>query len=195
MNFEDVLKLRRSSRKFTDEQITKTELDEILLAGCSAPIGSNMYKDIHMTVVQDKTILHALNAAFVKRLQDHEAVKILTGDMLKRAQDPAAILPFYGAPTVLIVSHRNQDFQPGIEYANAACVALTMHLRAVSIGLGSVLAWGVFEAMRLYPELDNSTLLRLPVGYFPLLGLVVGHPVTPTRERVLKPDRIAIDYI
>ncbi len=195
MDFEEVLKLRRSNRKFTDEQVEKAELDGILFAGNCAPIGSNLFRDLHLTVVQDKKTLHALNIAFAKRLQDREAVKIITGAMEKAARDASAILPFYGAPTVIIVSHRSQELQPGIEYANTACVAMTMHLAAVNLGLGSVLAWGVFEAMRIYPELDNSSMLRLPAGFVPLIGLMVGYPVRPPEERNLEPDRIAVDFV
>ncbi len=170
MDFDEVLKRRRSSRRFQDAQIKKAELDQILLAGCSAPVGSNLYRDLHMTVVQNKKILHALNAAFEKRLQDREAMKKIAGDMPRTARDVSAILPFYGAPTVIILSHRRQDLQPGIEYANTSCVAMAMHLAAANLGLGSVLAWGVFEAMRIFPELDNSALLGLPEGFVPLMG-------------------------
>jgi nitroreductase len=195
MDFDEVLIRRRSNRRFKDEQIKKAELDRLLLAGCSAPVGSNLYRDLHMTVVQDKKILHALNAAFGKRLQDREAVKKITGDMPRTARDAAAILPFYGAPTVIILSHRSQELQPGIEYANTACVAMAMHLAAVNLGLGSVLAWGALEAMRIYPELDNSALLGLPEGFVPLMGLMVGYPAAPPAARDLDPEKIAVDYI
>lgn len=195
MDFDEVLRRRRSNRKFTDEQINKAELDKLLLAGCSAPVGSNLYRDLHMTVVQDKQILHALHTAFGRRLRDREAMKKIAGAMPRTARDASAILPFYGAPTVIILSHRRQELQPGIEYANTACVAMTMHLAAVNLGLGSVLAWGVFEAMRLYPELDNSALLGLPAGFVPLMGLMVGYPAEPPGERDLDPKKIAVDFI
>ncbi len=165
MDFEEVLKLRRSNRKFTDEQVEKAELDGILFAGNCAPIGSNLFRDLHLTVVQDKKTLHALNIAFAKRLQDREAVKIITGAMEKQPG-----MPWQFAVLRRADRHNRVAPQPGtaagIEYANTACVAMTMHLAAVNLGLGSVLAWGVFEAMRIYPELDNSSMLRLPAGLF-----------------------------
>ncbi|MDR2356984.1 MAG: nitroreductase family protein, partial [Oscillospiraceae bacterium] len=158
MEFNEILKKRRSCRKFADAQITKAELDEILLAGINAPVGSNLCRDIHITVVQDRNVLEALCAASNKRLQDRATLRKLTEEIDSEKDTPTAV-PFYGAPTVVIVSHRTQDLQPGIEYANVTSVVQTMHLAATNIGLGSVYVWGILEAMRLFPELDNSALL------------------------------------
>jgi nitroreductase len=199
MEFDKVLKMRRSCRKFRDAEITKAELDAILLAGCSAPVGSNLYRDVHITVIQDKTVLEKLSAATVRRMQDplmREKMKKIIGEMAERAQEAApAVIPFYGAPAVIIVSHRNQDLQPGIEYANVTSIIQTMHLAATNMGLGSVFIWGILESMRIYPDLDKSALLNLPDGFSPLMGLSVGYPVKPLEERGLKQDNIAVNFI
>jgi nitroreductase len=194
MDFNEVLKKRRSCRKFGNGQIAKAELDEILLAGINSPVGSNLCRDVHITVVQDKNVLEALCAASNKRLQDRVTLKKLTEE-IDSEKDTPTMVPFYGAPAVIIVSHRKQDLQPGIEYANVTSVVHTMHLAATNIGLGSVYVWGILEAMRLFPELDNSALLNLPDGFSPLMGLMVGYPVKPPPERELKKDKIAVNYI
>jgi nitroreductase len=194
MEFIDLLKIRHSNRWFKDEQISKAELDEILLAGCAAPIGSNLYKDIHITVVRDKKVMEALNAANIKRLEDRETMRKIAAGM-EADKVVSTAVPFYGAPTVIIVSHRNQDLQPGIEYANATCVVYTMHLAAANLGLGSVFIWGILEAMRVYPELDASGRLNLPEGFSPLMGLMVGRPQKQSEARELKADKIPVNYI
>ena len=51
------------------------------------------------------------------------------------------------------------------------------------------------ESMREDPELDNSALLNLPEGFSPLLGLAVGYPAEPPRERELKMDKITVNRI
>ena len=51
-----------------------------------------------------------------------------------------------------------------------------MHLAATALGLGSVFMWGSLEAMRVIPELDNTSILNLPEGFEPLIGLAVGYP-------------------
>lgn len=110
-------------------------------------------------------------------IQDDEAVK--------RTPDP-----FYGAPAVIFVSHRKQELQPGIEYANAAGIVTAMHLAATALGLGSVYIWGVLEAMRVYPQFDHTDLLQLPEGFEPLLGLAIGHAAVQALPRPLTDTKI-----
>lgn len=87
---------------------------------------------------------------------------------------------------VLVVAHKMHDVQPGIEYTNVGCVCENMQLAATALGLGSCYLWGVFEAMRVYPELDTSSVLGLPEDYMPIMGLVVGHPAVESSEREVK---------
>jgi nitroreductase len=195
MNFFDLLKHRKSIRKFTTEEITEEELEKILFAARSAPIGSNLYKDIHLTVVRNDEVLKSLSEATVKRIQDREKVQKLMGDS-QFTPPPLSSNFFYGAPLVIFVSHRKQDIQPSIEYSNVACVTYSMHLATTDLGLGSVFIWAVLESMRKIPELDNTHLLELPEGFEPLLGLAIGHPVDKERNpREDRPDKITVNNI
>lgn len=79
----EVLKTRRSCKKYTGEQIKKEELDAILEAGTYAPTGMGKQSPI-IIAVQDKATrdkLSAMNAAVMGKDID----------------------PFYGAPTVVVV--------------------------------------------------------------------------------------------
>ena len=102
-----------------------------------------------------------------------------------------SISPFYHAPTVIFVSHRKQDLQPRIEWANAACVTLQTHLAATDLGLQSVFSWFALESMRLSPELDRTDLRSLPDGFDPLIGLSVGHGRRQRKAIELPADRIS----
>jgi len=195
MEFNKVLRERRSTRKYSSEQITKAELDEILLAGINAPIGSNLYKDIHITVIQDKDVMAKMCAAANLRLKDRAVYEKLAGEIIAGGKELPQPIPFYGAPTVIIVSHRAQTIQPGIEYANVTSVVHTMHLAATNLGLGSVYVWGILESMRLNPELDRTALLNLPDDFFPLMGLMVGYPANPLVEQDFIPEKIPVNYI
>jgi nitroreductase len=200
MNYFDLLRHRKSVRSFTDEKITGQDLSDLLLATCGAPIGSRMYKDIHLTVVQNKDVLHKLSEAAAKRWEDKAKIKEILGD-LKPGVIPGAEQairaydPFYGAPAVIFVSHRKQNIQPGIEFSNVACVAYSMHLAAVELGLGSVFMWFALESMREFHELDHSYMLNLPDGFEPLIGLAVGRPAKQSSPRELSRDQIPINYI
>jgi nitroreductase len=198
MNYLDLLRQRSSTRKFSSEQRTERELSAILLAANGAPAGSNMYKDIHLTVVQNRETLVELAQAAVRRSEDKRRIKEIVGDTELDADDEKTVKahdPFYGAPMVIFVSHKNQNIQPGIEYANVACIVFSMHLAAVELGLGSVFMWHALESMREIPELDNSHLLNLPDGFSPLLGIAIGRPTKESKARELRADKIKTDYM
>lgn len=193
-----MLRRRVSVRRFLDRQITEKELSDILLAANSAPVGSNMYRDIHLTVVRNREILNRLAQAAARRSEDRRRMKEITGDTVFDTANEKPVTftdPFYGAPTVIFASHKNQTVQPGIEYSNVACVVFSMHLAAAELGLGSVFMWHALESMREIPELDNSYLLNLPDGFSALLGLAIGYPAGTLRTRVLRTDKIETNYV
>jgi nitroreductase len=198
MDYIELLKHRVSIRKFLEDQITEQELSVILSAANGAPVGSNLYRDIHLTVVQNRDVLNKLSQAAVERSKNKKRMQEIVGDTVLEAGAEKAVAipdPFYGAPTVIFVSHKNQTIQPGIEYSNVACVVLSMHLAATELGLGSVFMWHALESMRELPELDNSYLLNLPEGFSPLLGIAIGRPANPPKTRELRIDKIKTDYI
>lgn len=194
MDYLELLSHRKSTRRFAEGQISQDELEHILTAADNTPVGSNLHGDVHLTVVQSPDVLAMLAQAAKKRWEDRAKVKRIAGDtavdVRKRDYDP-----FYGAPTVIFVSHRQQDLQPGIEYANTACVAFSMHLAATGLGLGSVLMWFALESMREIPELDNTGALGLPEGFEPLIGIALGYPVKELSARELRKGRLGVNRL
>lgn len=158
MEFEKVLQLRQSTRKYLPKQISDEHLQALLDAANRAPVGNKLYKDIRLTFVQNQEIL-------------------------------------YDSLTVIFVSHRKQELQPGIEWANVASVVNEMHLTATNMGLGSVYMWGALESMRMIPELNHTELLEIPEGFEPLIALAVGYPAEELKERSLSHEMITTNYI
>jgi nitroreductase len=195
MDFDEVLRKRRSTRAFLDEPISEGELEAVLLAGSNAPVGSNLHGDLHLTVLTDKTVMASLCQANQRRMADKAFTEKVIGEInLADDQAPQA-KPFYGAPVVIIVSHRRQDLQPGIEYANVTSLVQTMHLAATNLGLGSVYVWGILEAMRVMPELDGTAALGLPEDFEPLMGLMLGHPRRPLKDRPPTLGKIKVNRV
>lgn len=184
MEFIDLAMKRRSCRRFADAPLSEDEIEAVLEGASLAPVGSNRREDIHLTVVTSREVLDQFAVALAKRAEDRAAIREITAKVATPAS-PAGkgFDPFYGAPAVIFVSHRRQDLQPGIEFANAMSVATYLHLQACDLGLGSVFMWGALEAMRMYPEYDRTDLLRLPDGFEPLIGVAVGHELAPAPER------------
>ena len=198
MDYFELLKRRTSSRKFTDEPLTEEEIGRILEAGSYAPVGSNRYHDLHLTVVRNPEILKKLgDAARIRRSNTEEMARIINDvsnadEILTQSN---AYDPFYHAPAVVFISHKKQDLEPHIEWCNVASVALSMHLATVEMGLGSCFMWFALDSMRRLPELDRTELLQLPEDFEPLLGLAVGHIEKPLEERNIRLDRIHADTV
>ena len=86
-----VLRSRRSVRKYQTRQISDAELDAILEAGTWAPTGMNQQSPLIVAVQDEETIryMEKLNAAVIG--------------------NPDAT-PFYGAPTVVVVLADRSSF-------------------------------------------------------------------------------------
>ena len=198
VDFFDLIRIRQSVRHFKDEQISQGDLAAILLAANSAPVGSNMNRNTHLTVVQRRDVLDRLSEAAYKRYEDKVMMRKLTEALAGDIDVDAHVKnfdPFYGAPTVIFVSHKKDDPQPGIEFANSMCVAYTMHLAAADLGLGSVFMWFALESMREFPEMDNSHILEQPEGFEPLIGIAIGYPERELKTRDIRPDKFTSNYL
>ncbi len=196
MEYLDLAKMRNSCRRYTNEEVCEEDLNKIILAANSAPIGSSRYDDIHLTIVKNRKILDELAIAVQERFKDKETIAKIIGtvngpEVPTKGKDD----PFYHAPVVIFISHRKQDLQPGIEWANVSAVALSMQLEAISLGLGSCFMWGALEASRVLPKFDRTSLLNLPDDFEPLLGLAIGHPAMETKEKVLNTDKIKVNEL
>ena len=198
MDFEQVLLYRQSTRRFLPKQISEDQLEKLLNAANFAPVGSSLYRDVHLTVVQNQETLLRLCEAAWKRFSSAEKVREIAGstaDATSVREGNEKPNLFYGAPTVIFVSHRKQTLQPGIEWANVSAVATQMHLAAANLGLGSCFMWGALESMRMFPELDHTALLELPEGFEPLLALAVGYATTELKPRTAPRNPISVNRI
>ena len=130
-----VLKTRRSIRKYKTEQITDAELNAILEAGTWAPTGMGLQSPL-MVVVQD-----AETIAYLSKLNAEV--------MGKPGTDP-----FYGAPTVVIVL---ADGTVGNWLKDGSLVMGNLMNAAASIGVGS--CW-INRATEVFDKEEGKALLR-----------------------------------
>lgn len=166
--------VRHSCRAYTDAQITRDELNTLLTAAVSAPIGRALYENMHLTVIQDPAFLDKW-----------------TQELRKTANDPGAN-PLYGGKTWIVVSSRADTGE--IAFANSACMVENMCLAATDLGLGHVYIYGMIRMLESNPDFAKE--LGLPEGFRPISGIVVGYEANPqTQEREVSLDRIATNYI
>ena len=157
-NTLDVIKERRSIRKFKPEQIKEEELQAIVESGLYAPSAINK-QSWNFTVIQNQEILAELNEATknVARNLDNEA--------LKRIGENEKYNCFYYAPTVILVSGKDEERSKVMD-----CSAATqnMLIAAESLNIGSCWVELVSLAFMGPQAKELRAKLNLPEGYTPL---------------------------
>lgn len=158
-NIEDIIKNRRSARKFNDKPITDDELSAIVEAGRWAPTGGNC-QTVHFLVITNKDVLAALRlrvkeAFSVMELSDDQYISIQNS--IKLAKQGNYVYD-YNAPVLVVVSNR-RGYPNAI--ADSACALQNMMLTAESMGIGS--CW-----INQLHWLDENQLIR---DYLEPLGL------------------------
>lgn len=178
MNTLDALATRRSTRKYLPQQVEKEKIDIILKAAYAAPVGHSAYKDLHIAVVQNSELLQK------------------TAAYCGKAFGNAAYNPFYGAPTLIIVSAKPKADQQLVYIADVGCVMENMQLAATELDLGCVYLWAMLNRIPQYPELIDA--LKLPEGYQAISALALGYPETPLTPKTLADipvGKIATEFI
>ncbi len=130
----EILKNRRSVRKYTQEQVSDAHLDAILEAGLYAPSGMNTQNTI-MVAVRDKETrdqLSRMNAAVMGTEND----------------------PFYGAPCVIVVLAEPERYT---WLEDGALVMGNLMNAAYELGLGS--CW-IHRAQQMFASDEGKALLR-----------------------------------
>ncbi len=161
-----VIKERSSIRAYTDEKLTKEEINTLIEAGLQAPTAANR-QELHFTVLEKGgKKLESLSEDFKEIFSK------------ARNTDKASLTTFYrDAPTVIIISgdkESNWDaIDSGIAVENIALAAQSMGLGSLIIGCIRVL----FES-----EIGEKWEKELfPENYRYNIAVAVGHPAT-TKE-------------
>lgn len=160
------IRTRKSVRMFKDGQLPEDVLNNILAAGCAAPVGMAQYDTLHLTVVQDAGVQKKISGAMAKLMgQDDD--------------------PLYNAQTLVVVSASENKMAPGIEYANAGCIIENMLLAATDCGVGSVYIWGAAVVLRGDEALRKE--LGIPAEFVPISCAALGYAAQPDdSEKELK---------
>lgn len=151
------ISLRKSVRSFKPDQISDEILNTIIRAGFHAPVASNKYDSLHITIVQNTELLKQIGIAASKMV--YEMIKI------KKNMD-------FGAKTLIIISSTPATM-PGIEYANTACVLENMVLAATDQKVDSIIWGGAATAIKHDTLLKKS--LEIPNGFSPVLCASFGY--------------------
>ena len=168
----EVLKNRRAIRKFKPEQIKDEELKLVLEAGTYAPTAMGMQSPL-IIAVQDKEDVAKLN-------------ELSAGIMGREG------LPYYGAPTIIIVFRTDIARNELLGTLDAAAVCTNMLNAAYAVGLGSV--W-IHRSKEIFESEEGKKLLKkwgIDENVYGVASIALGysdqeHPTPkPRREGYVK---------
>jgi len=168
----DVLRNRRSIRKFKPDQISESELAAVLEAGTYAPTGGGR---------QGFVIVAAQDPATVAKLNELNA-KVMNAD-------PAATHPYYGAPTILLVLATEASVTPVED-----CSAITCNLlnAAYAVGLGS--CW-IHRCKEMFEGPEGKALLQkwgLPENVRGVGSIALGYADCPHPDAAPRKEGITL---
>jgi nitroreductase len=179
----EVIKRRRSIRKYKQDQIPDRALEVIMECALLAPNAMNQQK-WHFTVIQNEEIF-----ARITEVARENLLKSGSERMAQRASDPN-YSPFFNAPTVVIIS---ADSQSRFVQLDCALAAENIALAAESLGIGSC----IMTSPELIFQSDKGQAiakeLRIPEGYNHVCTVTLGYP--DGERPVAKPrNKDVIDY-
>ena len=169
----ETIKNRRSVRKYSPEQIKDEELEKILEPAIYAPTGHND-QPWHFIIVQNQELINEINDGA------KEAMKRMEVEWISRLGSLKDFNIFHRAPTVLIVSGRDDAPTPIVDCAAAV---QNMLLAAESMDIGS--CWiGFARFYFINPE--NKKKFKIPKDHEVHFGVSLGYKI---RENPKAPER------
>ncbi len=128
----ELIKNRRTIRRYTAEQISSEELDRILEAGLYAPSAGGAQRAM-IVAVQDRELaaeLGRINAGAMKLAGPGH----VSSEQPSIIDDPSLPSGFYGAPTVCVIFNREASIY---SMPDSFCCAENMILEAADLGVAA----------------------------------------------------------
>jgi len=173
-----IIKARRSIRKYLDKPLSKETIDTLIEAAKWAPSGMNE-QPWGFIVVQDKSLIKEISdraIPYIKKLieQDPKLIRY------KRRMNVKDFSIFYHAPCVIIILGKKESFSCENDCSMAA---QNIMLAACSMNIGS--CWiGMMKVLEKDPWFIEK--LQIPDGYAIVAPLALGYfdpKDVPTIER------------
>ncbi len=172
MDALELIKTRRSIRRYAAEQVSREDVERVVEAGLYAPSAGGGQRSMVVAVNNTELTerIGRMNMAGFSRA--NLAGSYVSHDQPSVIDDPTIRNGFYGAPTVLCVFCQERFL---FSVADAFCIVQTMALEAHSLGLASCI---VSRAEKTFVGPEGQALLRewgVPEGYVCRAFLALGY--------------------
>ena len=186
----DLIKARHSIRKYTNEQISRENLETILEAGNFAPNAGGGQRGIVVASHNKELAAHVGKMNMANFDRTHLAGSFVSKEQPSTIDDPSIKNGFYDAPTVICIFAQNNFM---FKTADAFCMAENMILQATELGIASCIISRGYET---FDHEEGRKLMKeweVPEGYtcqcFVILGYIDGEQ---PHSKPRKPGRIKV---
>lgn len=185
MEFFELIKYRRSIRKYQEKQIEREDLEKVIEAGLYAPNAGGGQRAI-IYALHNKELCEEVGKLNIARFNRSNLSGLyVSSEQPSIIDDPSIKSGFYGAPTVCVI-FGPKDFLYSIP--DAFCCAENMVLAATELGLASCI---VARGEETFDNEIGAALLKewkIPENYvarcFVLLGYCKGdYPSVKPRKK------------
>lgn len=174
MNLLELMKYRRSIRKYTEEPISRECLEQVIEAGVYAPNAGGGQRSMVVGIRDARLVekIGRLNVACMDR--SRLAGRFVSAEQPSIIDDPSIMSGFYGAPCVAVIFSQKNFY-----YAvpDAYCIATNMVLMATELGLGSCI---VARGEQTFDNAEGERLLRqwnIPEDMVARCFVTLGYPL------------------
>jgi nitroreductase len=172
MELLELMKGRRSIRKYSSEQVSRQALEAVLEAGAYAPNAGGGQRSI-LVAIQNPVLCEQLGRLNVACMDRRRLVgSYVSADQPSIIDDPTIQSGFYGAPTVCVVFGPERFLY---SVPDAFCCAENMVLMATQLGLASCI---VARAEETFSTSFGQRLMEtwgIPAGYVARCFVLLGH--------------------
>ena len=172
MDFFELVKYRRSIRKYADTQIPRNDLERIIEAGSFAPNAGGGQRSM-IVAIRDRQVSERLGKLNVAGLRRENLIGgKVSAEQPSIIDDPTIKSGFYGAPTVVVV-FAQANFLYSIP--DAFCCAENMVLAATELGIASCIIARAEETF--YNEYGKELMREwgVPENYVPRCFVLLGY--------------------
>lgn len=174
-NVIEAIQKRSSTRGYTNEPLTDSELNTLIHAGLQAPTAANK-QEIHFTVLKGDN----------KILTELEEEK----NRLRNISDAPHNF-YYEAPVVVILS---ADSEYKWSALDAGIAVENMALAAEELGLGNLIIGCIYDVMRGEKKAYFSDALKFPENYEYEIAIAFGHKAVTKEPHTYDAD-VQVTYL
>ena len=170
----DNMLTRRSIRKYTEQQVSRGQIDTIMKSAIFAPSALNK-QPWEVRVVQNPQILKEINQRFLNFAQGKE----FQGSAAHYREEGFSI--FHNAPTLIVIA---RDKNSTISYLDSGIILQNILLSAHAIDLGTCPLGTLVPILNNPDNKDILDLLNIPEGYEVAINIALGYPAeTPAAPK------------